>query len=404
LSTQRFAILILLCAAAIAGIAFGTRQSFGLFMVPITDTLGWGRESLSLVFAVQALLNGLGAPFAGAISDKWGTGRTVFGGGVLYAIGLVVMSQSTSMTSMFLGGSLLIGMGVSACGMPVLLAAAARVAAPERRSMWLGVLTAGGTGGQLLIIPLVQYWIQGDGWRAALMALAIAFAVVFPLAACLGFAGQRAQADTDSQTLGQALAEARHHSGYWLLILGFFVCGFQVQFVGTHLPAFIEDQGLGKELAATSLMVIAGFNMFGAWIAGYLGGKWRKKYLLTSMYLLRAILIAAFVSLPITAESVLAFSAIMGFVWLGTVPLTSGLVMQVFGTRYMATLFAVVYLSHQAGNFCGAWMGGWLFDTTGSYIVVWWLAAALGLLAALVHAPLNDKPLREPDPKPASAV
>lgn len=275
MSAQRFAILVLLCAAGIAAIAFGTRQSFGLFMVPVTESLGWGRESLSLVFAVQALLNGLGAPFAGAISDKWGTGRTVFGGGVLYAIGLVVMSQSASMTTMFLGGSLLVGMGVSACGMPVLLAAAARVAAPERRSMWLGVVTAGGTGGQLLIIPLVQYWIQGDGWRAALIALAIAFAVVLPLAACLGFAGQRAYTESGSQTLGQALNEARRHSGYWLLILGFFVCGFQVQFVGTHLPAFIEDQGLGRELAATSLMVIAGFNMLGAWIAGYLGGKWQ---------------------------------------------------------------------------------------------------------------------------------
>ena len=199
--------------------------------------------------------------------------------------------------------------------------------------------------------------------------------------------------ERETQSLREALAEARTHSGYLLLTVGFFVCGFQVQFVASHLPAFVEDAGLGKELAATSLVVIAAFNMAGAWLAGLLGGRHRKKYLLTGIYLARTALIVVFVSLPVSELSVLAFSAIMGFIWLGTVPLTSGLIAQVFGARYMATLYAIVYLSHQLGNFAGAWVGGRVFDATGSYVGVWWMAAALGIVAAVLHAPIDDRPV-----------
>ncbi len=387
------ALSVLVCAALTVAIAFGIRQSFGLFVVPVSVSLDWGRETFSLVIAVQALLNGVAAPFAGALADRWGAGRTVLGGGIAYTLGLWLMSQSVTPEGMLLGGGLLAGMGLSACGMPVLLSVAGRNAPPGRRSAWLGFVVAGGTAGQLAIVPLTQYVIASHGWAAAMAALAAGAALVVPLALCLAFAGRGAAKEPDTQTLREALAEARAHRGYLLLTAGFFVCGFQVQFVASHLPAFVEDAGLGKELAATTLVVIAFFNVFGAWTSGALGGRYRMKYLLCGIYLARTLLIAVFVSLPVTEASVLVFSAIMGFIWLGTVPLTSGLIAQVFGPRYMATLYAVVYLSHQIGNFMGAWVGGRVFDATGSYTAVWWIAAGLGLAAALLHAPIDDRPV-----------
>jgi predicted MFS family arabinose efflux permease len=385
--------LVLVCSFLTIGLAFGIRQSFGLFIVPVSLDMQWGRETFSLVIAVQALLNGVAAPFAGALADRWGPWRTVMAGGVFYSSGLFLMSQAVSPVGMMLGGGLLAGMGLSACGMPILLSVVGRNAPEHKRSMWLGIVTAGATAGQLAIIPLAQYAIASHGWVTALVVLAIGATLVVPLAVCLGLAGRGRKQEKDVQSLGQALTEARMHSGYVLLTLGFFVCGFQVQFVASHLPAFVEDSGLGKELAATSLVVIAGFNMVGAWLSGLLGGRHRKKYLLAGIYLSRAVLIALFVSLPVTELSVLAFSAVMGFIWLGTVPLTSGLIAQVFGPRYMATLYAIVYLSHQLGNFAGAWVGGRVFDATASYTAVWWMAAALGVVAAVLHAPIDDQPV-----------
>ncbi len=385
--------LVLVCASLIVAIAFGARQSLGLFVLPISLDLDWTRETFSLVIAIQALMNGLAAPFAGAVADKWGTGRTVLGGGVLYAAGLAIMSQSTDPVSMTIGGGLLVGMGISACGMPVILAAVGKVAPENKRSLWLGIATAGATAGQLAIIPLAQWMIAQHGWSRALIVLSLCFIIFVPLVACIGIAGRRTTQRKSKQSLTQALGEARRHSGFLLLTAGFFVCGFQVQFVATHLPAFISDQGLGQQLAATALVVIAFFNMFGAWIAGYLGGRRRKTYLLTGIYLCRAVVIVLFISFPVTPYSVLAFSVAIGFLWLGTVPLTSGLIAQVFGPQYMATLYAIVFLSHQLGNFAGAWIGGRVFDATGSYDLVWWIAAALGFLAALLHAPIDDRPL-----------
>ncbi len=385
--------VVLVCATLSIALSFGSRQSFGLFVVPVSLDMQWGRETFSLVIAVQALLNGLAAPFAGAVADRWGAWRTVMAGGALYSGGLLILSQSVTPAGMMLGGGVLAGMGLSACGLPVLLSVVGRSAPPDRRSLWLGTVTAGATAGQLVIIPLAQYAVTAHGWVAALFALGLAVSLIVPLAACLGLAARRRGEERETQSLREALAEARTHSGYLLLTVGFFVCGFQVQFVASHLPAFVEDAGLGKELAATSLVVIAAFNMAGAWLAGLLGGRHRKKYLLTGIYLARTALIVVFVSLPVSELSVLAFSAIMGFIWLGTVPLTSGLIAQVFGARYMATLYAIVYLSHQLGNFAGAWVGGRVFDATGSYVGVWWMAAALGIVAAVLHAPIDDRPV-----------
>ena len=398
-SSRQSAVMVLLCACLIVGLAFGVRQSFGLLMRPITLDLGWGRETLSLVFAIQAVLNGFAAPFAGAISDKWGVGRTVAIGCALYGAGLIVMAYSGAPTTMLLGGGLLVGMGVSACGMPVLLGAVGKVAPEEKRSTWLGLVAVGATAGQLAIIPGTQMLISAQGWSFALLALSVCFVLGLPIAYWMGAAADRVVASKPKsnapvQNLTQALVEARGHSGFILLTIGFFVCGFQVQFVATHLPAFIQDQGFGPQFASNALVTIAGFNMVGAWCAGYLGGRYRKKYLLTWIYLLRAIAIAIFMLAPISEVSILVFCGAIGLIWLGTVPLTSGIVAQVFGPRFMATLFGIVFLSHQLGNFAGAWVGGFVFDTTGSYTAVWWFAAGLGVLAALFHVPIDDRPVQ----------
>ncbi|MDA1311178.1 MAG: MFS transporter, partial [Proteobacteria bacterium] len=376
-SSRQSAVMVLLCACLIVGLAFGVRQSFGLLMRPITLDLGWGRETLSLVFAIQAVLNGFAAPFAGAISDKWGVGRTVAIGCALYGAGLIVMAYSGAPTTMLLGGGLLVGMGVSACGMPVLLGAVGKVAPEEKRSTWLGLVAVGATAGQLAIIPGTQMLISAQGWSFALLALSVCFVLGLPIAYWMGAAADRVVASKPKsnapvQNLTQALVEARGHSGFILLTIGFFVCGFQVQFVATHLPAFIQDQGFGPQFASNALVTIAGFNMVGAWCAGYLGGRYRKKYLLTWIYLLRAIAIAIFMLAPISEVSILVFCGAIGLIWLGTVPLTSGIVAQVFGPRFMATLFGIVFLSHQLGNFAGVWVGGFVFDTTGGYTAVWW--------------------------------
>jgi len=397
-SSIRSAVMVLLGACLIVGMAFGVRQSFGLLMRPVTLDLGWSRETLSLVFAIQAVLNGFMAPFAGAISDKWGVGRTIAIGCGFYGIGLVIMAFSATPTAMVLGGGILVGIGVSACGMPVLLGAVGKVAPEERRSTWLGLVAVGATAGQLAIIPLTQFLVANQGWSNALLALSLCFVVGLPIAFWMGKAADRSAAANakpggPTQNLTQALVEARGHSGFILLTIGFFVCGFQVQFVATHLPAFVEDQGFGSSFASTALVTIAGFNMVGAWFAGYLGGRYRKKYLLTGIYLLRAAAITIFMLTPISETTILIFCASIGLIWLGTVPLTSGIVAQVFGPRFMSTLFGIVFLSHQLGNFAGAWVGGAIFDGTGSYEAVWWIAAGLGVLAAMFHVPIDDRPV-----------
>jgi len=393
-TAQKNALAILICAVSAVAVAFGIRQSFGLFMAPMAESLGWGRETISLIFAVVALLNGLAAPIIGIASDRWGAGWTVTFGGLFYALGLLTLGSSTSPMVMTFGAGILIGIGVSACGLPVMLAVIGKIAPEEKRSMWLGLVAAGSTLGQLGLIPTAHYLVSTEGWQTGIYVLAGLIALVVPIGLFFNrLSVQPKDREEDSQTLSQAVNEARTHRGYWLLVSGFFVCGFQVQFVALHLPAYISDSGLSPSIGAASLTIIALANMFGAAYAGYLGGKYRKRTLLSLLYLGRGVLIACFVVIPLSDASVLVFSALMGFMWLGTVPLTSGVVAQIFGPRYMTTLFAVVYLSHQLGNFAGAWLGGYVFDTTGSYELVWWFAAALGFIAAGLNAPLDDRPL-----------
>ncbi|MBM3485603.1 MAG: MFS transporter [Alphaproteobacteria bacterium] len=389
----RTPLFVLCCATCIVMISFGMRQTFGLYMQPISASLGWGREPLSFALAIQNLIIGLGAPFAGALADKIGTGRVLMAGGALYALGVFLMSQSTTPTEMLFSAGFLIGFGVSGCSLPMLLSIAGRVASEARRSLWLGIITTGGTAGQLLIVPLCQGLITNYDWVVAVIVMAAIAALIVPLAAALSVAAKTSLSAATQQTLGQAIREASGHSGYILLVVSFFVCGFQVQFIGSHLPAYITDRGLDAAIGATAVATIALFNLFGTWTSGWLGGRFRKKYLLSALYIARAAIVIAFISVPVTPTSVMVFAACMGFLWLSTVPLTSGIVAQMFGTRYMATLYGVVYLSHQIGSFSGVWLGGRLYDLTGDYTVMWWAAVALGILAALLNLPMDDRPV-----------
>lgn len=389
----RSPLYVLSAATAIVMLSFGIRQTFGLYMAPISADMGWGREVLSFALALQSLTIGLAAPIVGAIADKWGPLRVISASGLVYSGGILLMSDAGSPVAMVLSAGVITGLGVSGCGLSLILSVVGRVAPDDKRSLWLGITTAGATGGQLFIVPAVQSMITGYGWLGGLLIMAGLIALVVPLAASLHSGSAEALSRKTQQSLGEALHEASGHRGYWLLVTGFFVCGFQVQFVTVHLPAFLTDSGAPAALGATAIAVIGVFNMMGTWGAGWLGGRFRKTYLLSLLYTLRSAVILVFIQFPLSQASVLVFAAAIGLLWLSTVPLTSGIVAQVFGTRYMATLFAIVYLSHQVGSFTGVWLGGMIYDATGSYDSFWWVSISLGLVAALLHWPINDRPL-----------
>ena len=394
--------LFVLCGTVvILLIANGSRQNFGLFLVPISGDLGWGRAEFSFAIAIQNIVMGLAAPFVAAIGDKWGPIRVMAASAAFYAFGVYMISISGTPEMMTVSAGLLVGIGASGIGFTLPLALVGRVAQDHQRSLWLGVVTAGGSVGQFVFAPVSQGLISGLGWSDAIVVVSIVIALTVPLSLALGPGSAKALSAPAPQSLGAALTEAGGHRGYWLLVTGFFVCGFQVQFIGTHLPGFITDSGQDAELAAWALAFIGLFNLIGTLAAGWLGGQYRKKYLLSMLYLLRAALFFAFIQLPITETSVLVFAAIMGLLWLSTVPLTSGIVAQIFGPRYMGTLFSIVFLSHQLGSFCGVWLGGMFYDRTGSYDAAWWLAIALGIVAALIHWPIDDKPVERVAPQPA---
>ncbi|MEK9661059.1 MAG: MFS transporter [Alphaproteobacteria bacterium] len=383
---------LLASALAIIAVSAGIQQSFGLFMLPISVELGWGREVLSLALAGQALIIGLATPFVAAVADRWGASRVLLGGSLLYAAGLALMSQSGTPATMIVNAGFVIGIAAAATGMPLVLSVVGRTVSAERRSMWLGTVTACGTLGQFLVVPFSQTLIAGYGWVVAIAGLAVVAGMIVPLALAVGRATQADDGARSSQKLGEALVEARSHSGYLLLIAGFFVCGFHVRFIAVHLPAYLGDLDFSPELAATALVVIAVCNGFGSWGFGWLGGRYRKKHLLSALYTARSLVFLTLISIPPSTVSVLLIAAAIGFLWLGTVPLTSGIVAQIFGTRYMATLYGIVFLSHQVGAFLGVWLGGWLFDATGSYQMVWWISIALGLAAAALHMAIDDTP------------
>jgi predicted MFS family arabinose efflux permease len=385
----RATVIAIACGAFILLLSFGIRSSFGLFLQPMSLDLGWGREVFALAMAIQNLLWGVSQPFVGAIADKWGTARTVLGGGLLYALGVYLMSTTASPPELYLSAGVLIGFALSGTSFGVILAAVGRSVPAERRSIALGITTAVGSLGQFLLPPIGQAFLSAYGWQTTLLLLALG-SLAMVLAAG-GVRGRVATASTREQTIREALDEASRHSGYLYLTAGFFVCGWHVAFIAVHLPAYLADGGLSPEIAAWCLALVGLCNVVGSYVAGVLGGRLSKKYCLSFLYTARSVLILAFITLPLSAASALAFSAIIGLLWLSTVPLTSGLVAQIFGPRYMATLFGIVFLSHQIGSFLGIWLGGYLYDTYGSYDVIWWLSIALGLIAALLHWPIDER-------------
>ncbi|MCF2917605.1 MFS transporter [Pseudoalteromonas sp. Cn5-37] len=375
---------------------FGLRSSMGFFMAPISDEFGYGREVFAFALALQNLWWGLSQPFAGALADKYGTCKTVIVGALLYAGGLYVTASSNSILSLNLGAGLLMGMGIAATGFGVVLPAMAKMVSPDKRAFALGLGSAAGSAGQLIFVPVAQDFIAAYGWSNALMLLA-GGALLMALMAGVFKENtdpeQMLQPITVKQTVKEALNEALSYPHYWLIVIGFFVCGFQLAFITVHMPAFLSDRGFTANVAVASLALIGLFNIFGCLVSGAWSGKYSKKNLLTLIYALRAIAIALFMLLPMTETSVILFSILTGFLWLATVPPTSGLVAQLFGLPHMGLLYGIVFLSHQLGSFSGVWLGGYLYDLTGSYDVVWWSACVIALVTAAIHVFIDERPV-----------
>ncbi len=384
---------IILCGAAIVTLAMGVRQAFGLFLPQMSAALDISRGSFGLALALQNLLFGLVQPMVGAIADKYGAGRVIFFGALLYVAGLVAAALATNAIGLHLSFGAAIGMALSATTFVVVLGVVGRAAPEERRSLSFGIVTAGGSLGQFLVVPLGQMLLAELGYRLALVALAGLVAVCLPLAA--GLAGKPAPAmgAEPEQGLSEALGEAARHSGFWLLNAGFFVCGFHIAFLATHFPAYLNDRGLGLQIGATALALIGLFNIFGSYFFGVSGDRLRKKWVLSALYGGRAVILTVFLVTPLTSSSALLFAAAMGFLWLGTVPLTSGLIGEIFGIRYLSTLYGIVFLSHQVGSFFGAWAAGYAYDLFGSYDAAWAASIILALAATAIHLPIKDAPV-----------
>ena len=384
-------VVVVGAACLIAVLGFGIRSGFGLFLAPMSADLGWGREVFALAIAIQNLLWGFGQPVAGAIADKFGAGRVLTVGALLYALGIYIMANASSPLELHMSAGVLVGLGTAGASFSLAIAAVVRMAPEHMRSMAMALVTASGSLGQFLMVPLGQAFLDEYGWSMALMLFSLLALLIIPLAFPLRGSGESAAMGPD-QTLTAAVQEAGSHSGYLYLTAGFFVCGFHVAFIQTHLPAYVTDMGLDATIGAWALALVGFFNIVGSLAAGVLGNHYTKKNVLSLIYLARAVIIAAFILVPISATSVLVFAAAMGLLWLSTVPLTSGIVAQVFGPRYMATLFGIVFMSHQLGAFIGVWLGGRLYDETGSYDMVWWVAVGLGVLASVIHLPINERP------------
>jgi MFS family permease len=385
-------LFIVLCGGAIMGAALGIRHVQGLFLLPMTSERGWSREEFALAIAVQNLVWGLAMPFTGMLADKLGSAKVLFSGCLLYALGIYLMANSTTTTSLVLSAGVIVGVALSATTFGVVYGALSRIVAPERRGWALGLAGAVGGLGQFLMVPLTQGLIVAFGWIVALVLLASVIGLMAPGAGALSEpaapgAGQR------EQSLGSAIREALSHRGFWLLNLGFLACGFQLAFIAGHLPSYLIDKGLDGRSAVIALSIIALANIPGTYAWGLLGAKFRRKHLLAYIYLFRSLAMAVFVSLPPNELTVYVFSFLMGFVWLGTVPLTNGLMSQVFGVRYLTTLFGFVFVGHQVGSFFGVWLGGVVFDATRSYDLLWFGAIGLGVVASALHWPINDRQL-----------
>ena len=400
LDRPRLPIIAIVCACVIALLAFGPRSAMGFFQLPMLQEQGWDRSTFGLAMALQNLSWGMGQPLFGYIADRFGAWRVLALGTLLYAGGLVLMSVAPSPIWLHIGGGVLIGLGVAACSFGVVLAAMARLVSAEKRSFAFGLATASGSAGMLLFAPISQGLIDSLGWSDSLVALGV-FMLVIPLLAIplRGNASTSRFATAEfEQTAGQALQEAFATRGYLLLTSGFFVCGFQVAFITAHFPAYLSDLGIAARWAVVAISLIGFFNILGSLASGIMGQRYSKPILLAWIYILRSIAFSAFLLIPASPFTVIVFSVVIGILWLSTVAPTNALVAVMFGTRYLGMLGGIVFLSHQVGSFLGVWMGGVLYDTYGSYDVVWWLGVALGVFAALVHWPIREQPVARPAP------
>ena len=386
---------VLVCGGLIVTLSMGIRHGFGLWLQPITMERGWTRETFAFAIAVQNLAWGAAGPIGGMLADRFGAYRVLLGGGLLYALGLVLMALATSGLAFTGAAGLLIGIAQSGCTYAVVYGVIGRNVAPERRSWAMGVAAAAGSFGQFLMVPVENWLIGSWGWQNALFILGCAALAILPLARGLKEPALQA-ASGFQQSIGQALREAFGHRSFQLLMAGYFVCGFQVVFIGVHMPSYLKDHGMAPTVATTALALIGLFNVFGTYAVGVLGQRLAKRHILASIYALRGVAIVAFLAAPLSPASVYVFSSVMGLLWLSTVPPTNAVVAQIFGVQYLSMLGGFVFFSHQVGSFLGVWLGGWLYDHTGNYDLVWWLAIALSVFATLINLPVRETAIVRP--------
>jgi MFS family permease len=399
-SSWRTPIVVLICGGIILTLSLGTRHSFGLYLQPMTLDLGWTRQTFAIALAIQNLVYGIATPFAGMIADKFGAARALLGGTLLYAAGMVLMAHSSTGWEFTLSAGLLVGTGLSCSGFATIFGVVGRAFPPEKRTVALGIAGAAGSFGQFLMVPYGQTMITHLGWHYALLICAATLMLIIPVSAAM-VENRKGEVETSRQSIPEALREAFGHSGYMLLCSGYFVCGFQLMFISVHFPAYLIDQHMTPETGMMALALIGLFNIFGTYTWGWLGQHYTKKYVLSVLYFTRAVVFAIFIAMPISPMAVYIFAAGIGFLWLGTVPVTSGLIAHIFGVKYLATLTGIAFLFHQVGSFLGVWIAGYLFDATGSYQLMWILTIALGVLAALINLPINERPVVRPAAAPA---
>jgi len=395
-------VVIIVAGCLIAMLSFGPRSALGQFLTPMSVDRHWGRDVFSLALAIQNLLWGAGQPFAGALADKFGAIRVLSAGAILYAIGLLLMANATSPAVLNLGAGVLIGFGLAGCSFSLVIGALGKLVPEQWRMLAFGAGTAAGSFGQFLFSPMANGLINGIGWESALVTFAAILLLILPLSLALATRGNADNvAGRHQQSAKEALSEAFGHRSYVLLVLGFFTCGFQLAFITVHLPAYLLDRGLSAADGAWTIAVIGLFNIIGSIMSGWFSSRLPKRYILSFIYFARALAIVAFVTLPASGLSAILFGAVTGLLWLSTVPPTNGLVVVMFGTRWLTMLSGAAFFSHQVGGFLGVWLGGELFTRTGSYDMVWWLAVLFGVLSAVINLPIVEKPVARLAVQPA---
>jgi MFS family permease len=392
---------VLLCGAAVVTLSMGVRHGFGLWLQPITMDRGWTRETFAFALAVQNLTWGVAGLFAGMLADRFGAFRVLFVCGLAYAAGLALMAVASTPWAFLASAGVLVGIAQAGTTYAIVYGVIGRNVAAAKRSWAMGVAAAAGSFGQFLMVPVENALIAGLGWQGALLALGAAALLIVPLAFGLREPGLASGLTRPQQSIGAALREAFAYPSFQLLMAGYFVCGFQVVFIAVHLPSYLKDQGLTPDVATTALALIGLFNVFGTYAAGSLGQRFPKRFILSSIYALRSVAIVAFLAMPLTPWSVYLFASSIGLLWLSTVPVTTAAVAQIFGVQYLSMLGGFVFLSHQIGSFMGVWLGGKLYDSTGSYALVWWIAVALGVFAALVNLPVREHAIARQAPATA---